>query len=60
MSMKRYKIFNMSYNMILYLLTAKYKLVTPYRIRKMFESVNLEKQKYNPDGNKNTSICRSK
>lgn len=50
----------MSYNMILYLLTAKYKLVTPYRIRKMFESVNLEKQKYNPDGNKNTSICRSK
>lgn len=41
-------------------LTAKYRLVTPYKMRKIFESVNFEKQKYNPKGNRNTKIWRSK
>lgn len=39
-----------------FILTAKYKLVIPYKMRKMLESVNFEKQKYNPDGNRNTNI----
>lgn len=35
-------------------------LVTPYKMMKMFASVNFVKHKYNPAGNKNTKICRKK
>lgn len=38
------------------ILTAKYKLVIPYKMRKMLESVNFAKQKYKPGGNRNTNI----
>lgn len=33
-------------------------LVTPYKMMKIFESVNLAKHKYKPAGNKNTKICK--
>ncbi|VEN43450.1 unnamed protein product [Callosobruchus maculatus] len=35
-------------------------LVIPYRIMKILASVSCLKQKYNPAGNRNTRICKSK